>query len=332
MTDASLNELGPSTISSSSSQPEQATSPARWPTELLALVDAGTIRVIDILILTKNEDGSVDAMELSDVGELGRAAATRGRARRAVGRGGRRAPRRRDGAGEHRRRAHLGEPVGGAVRLRGAAIRWPADRQRTDPDPGDHRLDRGRRSPTPPKENDMPLRPARVGRVGVIGAPVAKTAVVAAAVTPGPTHRLRRPQSSLPPSHQGDVAGASEPEPSPTVGGSNDQVDRRVRHRSGAVDMLYFFLFFIWIWLLIIVFGDIFRSHDLSGWGEGAVVDLRHLGAVPRRVRVPDRTRPQDAGPRDAGGAGTGRGGPRSTSRACRRARAPPTRSRGWPT
>jgi Family of unknown function (DUF6325) len=39
--------------------------------ELLALVDAGTIRVIDVLILTKNEDGTVDAMELSDVEELG---------------------------------------------------------------------------------------------------------------------------------------------------------------------------------------------------------------------------------------------------------------------
>ena len=39
--------------------------------ELLALVDAGTIRVIDILILTKNEDGSIDAMELSDIEELG---------------------------------------------------------------------------------------------------------------------------------------------------------------------------------------------------------------------------------------------------------------------
>ena len=38
---------------------------------LLALVDAGIIRVIDVLILTKDEDGSVDAMELSDVGELG---------------------------------------------------------------------------------------------------------------------------------------------------------------------------------------------------------------------------------------------------------------------
>ena len=32
----------------------------------------------------------------------------------------------------------------------------------------------------------MPLRRARVGRVGVIGAPVAKTAVVARAVRPGP--------------------------------------------------------------------------------------------------------------------------------------------------
>ena len=31
----------------------------------------------------------------------------------------------------------------------------------------------------------MPLRPARAGRVGVIRAPVAKTAVVAKAVTPG---------------------------------------------------------------------------------------------------------------------------------------------------
>ncbi len=32
----------------------------------------------------------------------------------------------------------------------------------------------------------MPVRPARVGSVGVMRAPVAKTAVVAKAVTPGP--------------------------------------------------------------------------------------------------------------------------------------------------
>jgi hypothetical protein len=30
--------------------------------------------------------------------------------------------------------------------------------------------------------------------------------------------------------------------------------------------MLMFFLFFAWIWVLITVFIDIFRSHDLNGW------------------------------------------------------------------
>jgi ABC-type multidrug transport system fused ATPase/permease subunit len=29
--------------------------------------------------------------------------------------------------------------------------------------------------------------------------------------------------------------------------------------------MLYFFLFIIWIWLLIMVFMDVFRSHDMGG-------------------------------------------------------------------
>ena len=32
--------------------------------------------------------------------------------------------------------------------------------------------------------------------------------------------------------------------------------------------ILWFFLFFIWLWMLIVVFGDIFRSDDLSGWGK----------------------------------------------------------------
>jgi hypothetical protein len=39
--------------------------------ELLALVESGTIRVIDILIVTKNEDGTVEAQEFSDLEELG---------------------------------------------------------------------------------------------------------------------------------------------------------------------------------------------------------------------------------------------------------------------
>jgi Short C-terminal domain/Phospholipase_D-nuclease N-terminal len=32
--------------------------------------------------------------------------------------------------------------------------------------------------------------------------------------------------------------------------------------------MLWFFMFFIWIWLLIVVFSDIFRSHDLGGFAK----------------------------------------------------------------
>lgn len=32
----------------------------------------------------------------------------------------------------------------------------------------------------------MPLRAARIGRVGVVGAPVARAAVVGAAIRPGP--------------------------------------------------------------------------------------------------------------------------------------------------
>jgi uncharacterized protein DUF6325 len=39
--------------------------------ELVKLVDTGTIRVIDVLILDKNEDGSVDVTELADVEQLG---------------------------------------------------------------------------------------------------------------------------------------------------------------------------------------------------------------------------------------------------------------------
>ena len=32
--------------------------------------------------------------------------------------------------------------------------------------------------------------------------------------------------------------------------------------------LLVFFLWVMWFWLLFIVFADIFRRHDLSGWGK----------------------------------------------------------------
>ena len=46
--------------------------------------------------------------------------------------------------------------------------------------------------------------------------------------------------------------------------------------------MVWFFLFFIWIWLLIVVFSDIFRSRDMSGWGKALwiifVIVMPYLG------------------------------------------------------
>src|SRR4051794_41880166 len=48
--------------------------------------------------------------------------------------------------------------------------------------------------------------------------------------------------------------------------------------------MLWFFCFFIWIWLLIRVFSDIFRSHDMSGGVKALwiifVIVLPYLGVL----------------------------------------------------
>jgi Short C-terminal domain/Phospholipase_D-nuclease N-terminal len=47
-------------------------------------------------------------------------------------------------------------------------------------------------------------------------------------------------------------------------------------------DVLVIFAFVIWFWLLIVVFGDIFRRRDISGWGKAAwiilVIILPYLG------------------------------------------------------
>jgi len=48
--------------------------------------------------------------------------------------------------------------------------------------------------------------------------------------------------------------------------------------------MLWFFMFFLWIWLLISLFADIFRSDDLGGGGKAGwvifMVLLPWLGAL----------------------------------------------------
>ncbi len=55
-----------------------------------------------------------------------------------------------------------------------------------------------------------------------------------------------------------------------------------------ALDLLWTLLlltvFVLWIWLIIVILGDIFRSADLSGWGKGLwtllVVVLPWVGIV----------------------------------------------------
>jgi Family of unknown function (DUF6325) len=70
-TDTRLDELGPVDFLVIEFPADRANFTGGMARELAKLVEAGTIRVIDVIILTKDETGTVDAMELSDLGELG---------------------------------------------------------------------------------------------------------------------------------------------------------------------------------------------------------------------------------------------------------------------
>jgi hypothetical protein len=71
MTNTPLDELGPVDYVIVEFPADAANFTGEMADELLKLVDAGTIRVVDILILVKDEDGAVEAKELSDLDELG---------------------------------------------------------------------------------------------------------------------------------------------------------------------------------------------------------------------------------------------------------------------
>jgi len=71
MTNTPLDELGPVDYVVVEFPAGAKNFTGEMAAELVRLVDAGTIRIVDILILDKNEDGSVDATELSDIDELG---------------------------------------------------------------------------------------------------------------------------------------------------------------------------------------------------------------------------------------------------------------------
>ena len=39
-------------------------------------------------------------------------------------------------------------------------------------------------------------------------------------------------------------------------------------YRNFLMDMLAVFAFVVWFWLLVVIYGDLFRRHDISGWGK----------------------------------------------------------------
>ena len=71
MEDRSLDELGPVDYVIVEFPAGAQNFTGEGADELLRLHDAGIIRIMDILILIKDADGSVEAMELSDLPELG---------------------------------------------------------------------------------------------------------------------------------------------------------------------------------------------------------------------------------------------------------------------
>jgi hypothetical protein len=71
MTETALDELGPVDFVIVEFPAGRSSFTGEMASALLDLVDAGTIRVIDLLVLTKDADGVIDATELSDLEDVG---------------------------------------------------------------------------------------------------------------------------------------------------------------------------------------------------------------------------------------------------------------------
>ena len=153
MEDRSLDELGPVDYLIVEFPAGHQNFTGEGADELLRLHDAGIIRIMDILILIKDADGAVEAMELSDLRELGELQRLEAQLAQTLAEEDVVTPRRGHGSGQRGRRPRLREPVGGAVRLGHAPGRRSAHRQRPHPHPGPHRRDRA-------DEADAALEPA----------------------------------------------------------------------------------------------------------------------------------------------------------------------------
>ena len=184
MTDRTLDELGPVDYLIVEFPAGAQNFTGEGADELLRLHDAGIIRVMDILILAKGEDGTVMAQELGDLddlGELGRLEAELAETLAEEDVDNLAAAMEPGSiAGVLVYENLWAAPFASAVRRAGGQLiangRIPSRPSSPQFKPTRH---------SSQQEIDMPLRPTRVGRAGVVGAPVAKAAVVGAAVSPG---------------------------------------------------------------------------------------------------------------------------------------------------
>jgi len=71
MTDADNEELGPIDYMVVEFPPDTKNFSGAMAKELASLVDAGIIRVLDLLVIEKNTDGLIDGFEVEDLGDLG---------------------------------------------------------------------------------------------------------------------------------------------------------------------------------------------------------------------------------------------------------------------
>jgi Phospholipase_D-nuclease N-terminal len=55
-------------------------------------------------------------------------------------------------------------------------------------------------------------------------------------------------------------------------------------YRNFLMDMIAVFAFVVWFWLLVVIYGDLFRRHDISGWGKAlwvlALVLTSYIGII----------------------------------------------------
>ena len=71
MSDQAIDELGPGRLPRVEFPAGASHFTGEMAAELAALVDAGTVRVLDLMILQKDADGSVEVLEIDDLDAVG---------------------------------------------------------------------------------------------------------------------------------------------------------------------------------------------------------------------------------------------------------------------